>query len=251
MNGHRGQLKTCCRGFILGLALLWAAPLLRADQVLAMLEVGSQTYSNVTVTSKTPRYIVIMHAHGLTSIKLKELSTEVLQQLGYKVELPGSKSPKSFLPQHVEIDPRIKEMQTKAVEQVKAQVQQLSSSKLLWGVLAGIALFYFFGCYCCDLICKKTGQDPGVLVWIPILQTFPMLKAAGMAPWWFLAFLLPVVSVVASIVWCVKICQARGKSGWLAVLLLLPITNLFAFLYLAFADELPEGFRAQQRITFN
>jgi uncharacterized membrane protein YhaH (DUF805 family) len=101
------------------------------------------------------------------------------------------------------------------------------------------------------LICKKIGQEPGVLVWIPILQVFPMLRAAGMSAWWFVALLLPVLSFVATILWCVKICRARGKSSWLGLLLLLPVTNLFTFLYLAFADGSDENEAAPGKITFD
>jgi hypothetical protein len=33
-----------------------------------------------------------------------------------------------------------------------------------------------------------------------------------------------------------KIAKARGKSAWVGVLLLLPVVNVFAFLYLAFSN---------------
>lgn len=45
-----------------------------------------------------------------------------------------------------------------------------------------------------------------------------------------------LVQTIASIVWCFRIVKARGKSLWIAVLMLLPITNLFAFLYLVFSS---------------
>jgi len=50
---------------------------------------------------------------------------------------------------------------------------------------------------------------------------------------WFLA--LPV----AFLVWSVKIAKARAKSAWVAFFLLLPVTNLLAFLYLAFSSAAP------------
>ena len=34
----------------------------------------------------------------------------------------------------------------------------------------------------------------------------------------------------------VKICQARGKSGWLVLLLFIPIANLIFIPYLAFSE---------------
>lgn len=247
---HVGVGKVCCPGFILGAALFFLTVLfLRAEETFPVLQVGSQTYSNVTVTSKTPRYIVIMHSQGLTSIKLKELSQEVLNDLGYKVDPPAPPPRKLALPKTIEIDPKIKEMQAKAVEEVKERVNHLSTG-VLYGVAAGLVALYLFTCYCFMLICKKAGYQPGVLVWVPILQLVPICKAAHMSGWWALGWFLPVVNVLVQIVWSVKICQARGKSGWLAVLLLLPVTSFFTFLYLAFADALDEDDSAPQRISF-
>ena len=67
-----------------------------------------------------------------------------------------------------------------------------------WG---GVALFllYLLMCYCSMLICHKSGHPPGVLVWIPILQLIPLLRAAGMSPAWLLAFLVPVLNIIAQI----------------------------------------------------
>src|SRR3954469_14564739 len=119
---YASQLVTWGRGFFLACAFLLIASVLRAEETFPVLQVGSQTYSNVTVTSKTPRYIVIMHAKGLTSLKLKELPHEVLEQLGYDVGPPPPKERKAILPEKLELDPRITEMQEKTVEEVKGRI---------------------------------------------------------------------------------------------------------------------------------
>ena len=51
--------------------------------------------------------------------------------------------------------------------------------------------------------------------------------------------LVMLMNLVGQIMWCFKITSARGKSIWVAVLLLVPGFSVFAFLYLAFssADE--------------
>jgi len=97
------------------------------------------------------------------------------------------------------------------------------------------------------LICRKAGHPPGLLVWLPWLKLFPMFRAAGMSGWWVLACFVPVLNLMPLLLWPLKIAQARGKSVWIGVLLLLPVFNLFAFLYLAFSngasdeeDEVPE-----------
>jgi len=220
-----------------------------AEETLPVLQVGTHTYSNVTVTTKNPRYIVIMHSEGLASIKLKELSKETLKTLGYKVEEPPPASAtKSFLPQNVELDPKIKDIQEKTVAEIKEFVQRLDS-KMLIAILGGVVLLYLFVCYCFMLICKKAGGEPGVLVWVPLLQVFPLLKAASMSPWCVVLGFVPIINGVVFIIWFVRICRARGKSSWLALSLLLPITSALTFLYLAFADSLAE--EAPARITFN
>jgi apolipoprotein N-acyltransferase len=89
------------------------------------------------------------------------------------------------------------------------------------------------------LICRKAGHPPGALIWVPVLQLFPLLRAAGMSGWWFLAFCVPLLNIVAQVLWCLNIAKARGKSVWVGVLLCLPITYLFAFLYLAFSNGGP------------
>jgi hypothetical protein len=60
-----------------------------------------------------------------------------------------------------------------------------------------------------------------------------------MSGWWFLALLVPLLNLVASVLWCFNIVKARGKSIWVGVLLLLPVTSPFAFLYLAFSNGAP------------
>jgi hypothetical protein len=96
---------------------------------------------------------------------------------------------------------------------------------------------------------EKAGEDAGFLVWLPVFQVFPMLRGAGMSAWWVLAFFVPILNIVASILWCFKIVEARGKSVWIAICLLLPVTNFFAFLYLAFSNG--EAPRADDEFSTN
>jgi hypothetical protein len=124
---------------------------------------------------------------------------------------------------------------------------------------------YLFLCFCFHLICKKAGA-PSPLVWIPLVQMLALYRAAKMSPWWFAPHLVPVVMVVAIpmlplqsipppvligsmfgmaalsfltligwVIWCFKICTARGKSPLAGVGLLLPGVNLVALCYLAFS----------------
>ena len=76
------------------------------------------------------------------------------------------------------------------------------------------------------------------LVWLPLFKQIPLLRAAGISPGWFLAILIPPVYFIVYIVWSFKIARARGKSPFVGLLLLLPVLNVLAFLYLALADKL-------------
>jgi hypothetical protein len=141
--------------------------------------------------------------------------------------------------------PQVKGMEQQVVRTllnnpVTASVKLPEITPTLVAIVGGtlISLYLFFS-YCCMLICKKAGHQAGALVWLPVFQVLPMLRAARMSGWWFLALFVPVLNLVTQILWCIKIVQARDKNGWLALLLLLPLTNIFAFLFLAFADGEP------------
>lgn len=71
------------------------------------------------------------------------------------------------------------------------------------------------------------------LVWFPFFKQLPLFQAAGMSPWWILANFFAPVAIVAYIMWSFKVVQARGKHVIFAVMLLLPLLNFVALLYLA------------------
>ena len=108
---------------------------------------------------------------------------------------------------------------------------------LLLSFCAMLLAIHLFTCYCCKLVVEKAGAEPGIWIWLPLLQLVPMVRAAGMPLLWVLAFFVPVLNVLAAVVWCLKISEVRGKSVWFALLLMLPVTGPFAFLYLAFSNS--------------
>lgn len=230
-----------------------------AEERFALLQIGTRTYTNVTVTTKAKTYIFILHAAGMTSIKTAELSPELKQQLGYAVAGGGKGgtntaavwAKREIAKMNV---PQIKALGLRLGRNWRANPPAglsaigLTGPKLVFAVAAIALLVYLFHCFCCLLICRKTGHPPGALVWVPVLQLVPLIRAAGMSGWWFLGYCIPVLNIVAQVLWSFNIAKARGKSVWVGVLLLLPIASLFAFLYLAFstgatpeADEEPES----------
>jgi thiol-disulfide isomerase/thioredoxin len=66
-----------------GLGLLVTMPALCADEKLPLLKVGSEVYSNVTVTSVTPTDIYFSYSGGMGNGKLKNLDAAMQKHFGY------------------------------------------------------------------------------------------------------------------------------------------------------------------------
>jgi hypothetical protein len=254
MNAFR--VHHCAAGRLAWLALatglmLPLAALAVTEETFDVLQIGTRTYTNVTVTTKAKNYIFILYAGGMANLKIAELPPDLQQRLGYASANPPKSSTNTAA---VWAAREIARLETPQVKEFRKQLDQqwrshlpsdlsaldLIRNKLVWAVLGGMVLLYLFHCYCCMLICQKTGNPAGILVWLPVLQLFPLLRAAGMSGWWFLAYFVPLLNLVPVILWPLKIAMARGKSVWVGVLLLLPVTNFFAFLYLAFSDGKPD-----------
>lgn len=218
------------------------------EQTFALLQIGTQTYTNVTVTTKAKDYIFILYAGGMTSIKVAALPAEVREKLGYAALAKSNatfKGPSAWAKSGVAglESPRIKEIRQDLsrrwhVDKVaRPEFRALFGSGLVLGILALLGVIYLLRSYCFMLICHKAGHPPGVLVWLPVLQFFPLVRAAGMSGWWFVASLLPLLNLVTFVLWSVKIAKARGKSGWVTLFLILPPTYFLAVLYLAFSSS--------------
>jgi hypothetical protein len=209
----------------------------------AALQIGTRTYKNVTVSSKTKTYVVLMHAEGLMNLKVAEMPPELRQTLGYAPEPEKPKSGAAAASSWAEKE--VAKFAPPEVQKLGKSLRERGLGAFAAGMfnpawlavsLCAMLLFHIAFCFCCRLICEKTGNSPGALIWIPVLNLIPMLKAAGMSPGWIVAFVLPLLNIIAQIVWSFKISAARGKSAWVGLLLILPVTGLFAFLYLAFSS---------------
>ena len=246
---RNGRKKIRFRAFLRAPGLLAAVTCLclaapAADLKLPTLKTEHGNFTNVVITGRTDTYIYIRYDGGMRNIKLSDINDDAaLIALGLKaapvevekvapvadVALPATNAP-----------PQIGAAATRYQELALAKWKELESLEVpalvLFSGLAALLGFYLFGCYCLKLICMKAGHDPGGLIWIPVLQMIPAFRAAGMSAWWLLALFIPLLNLVAHILWCFKISSARGKSAWVAIALLLPVFNLFAFLYLAFSD---------------
>jgi hypothetical protein len=186
---------------------------------------------------KTKTAVYIFHSTGICNLKVADLPPETLRQLGYASTSDSVSW--NLAPTNREMAVKqFRSAKKKLNTQLSAGMQRLhTGGDTLMVLFVAVSLvMYLFICYCFSLICTKAGEEPGILVWVPILQILPLLRAAGMSPLWFLAWFVPGLNLVAQIIWCFSITKAREKAAWVAVLLILPVTNLFALLYLAFSD---------------
>jgi hypothetical protein len=216
----------------------------KADLHLDVLKVGTQVYSNVTVTTRAPDYLFIEHSTGLTSVKVADLDEETLTALGYVVKKkvtvsstsdwakrefaklePSGTNLASVLP------PQLMEQWSKTRSLPRLGIQAMAIAA---AVFLGIHLFFS---YCALRICKNAGTEPDFLVWLPAFQLLPLLSAANMSRWWFFGLFVPILNFVAAILWAVKIVKPCGKGTLTTIFLILPVTSLLAFLYLAFSSH--------------
>ena len=68
---------------ILAVLLAGSTLIVRADEKFPVLQVGSDTYTNVTVTKVTATDIFFFHAGGMGNAKIKKLSPELQQHFHY------------------------------------------------------------------------------------------------------------------------------------------------------------------------
>lgn len=222
------------------LALLFMPSASRAvDQTFDLFQTKTDVYSNVTVTTKSKDYIVIQHASGLTSLKVADLSPELHEALGYG-SAKGSQN--GSLTVSAKAKAFVSAIPTKQIEQAwskhapagspSLKLEKLDST-IIFTVLGVFAVLYLFFCYCASLICQKAGKPGGLLVWLPILQYIPLLRAAKMSPLWLLAMFVPILNIIVHIMWSFRIAGVRGQGLFTAIFLILP-TYPLAFMYLAF-----------------
>lgn len=238
----------------LGLILLLAPHTGRAvDETFDLVETKTGVYSNVTVTTKSKDYIVIQHARGMTSLKVKELSPELHEALGYGA-VKGAR--KNSFQITAKAKALVNTISSKEIEQAWSKYSPAGTPALklnptiILAVLGGLFLSYLFFCYCGLLICRKVGKPAGWVMWVPVFQFIPLLRAANMSPLWLLGMCVPLLNIVAHFLWSFRIAGARGQGFWTAVFLILP-TYPLAFVYLAFAggasaaqeNSPPEKFR--------
>ena len=230
----------------------------KAEQTFPVLQTKTGTYTNVTVTKKTKDWIFILHSAGVCNVRASDLTTDERIALGYeappKTTASGEKDEGVTTAETSAAASisRLPHINLAALKQFAADWRQnrkereseikafLNTHVALVSEVLGVSLVvYILFSSIFWMICRKTHIAPGPLVWVPILQLIPLLRAANMPRVWFFAFFVPLINIVAMVVFSIKIVKSRGKSAWVSILLMFPVINLLAMLYLAFSSSAP------------
>src|SRR5262245_16409838 len=65
-----------------GALMLCSQAVLASDEVIPVLDTGSQIYSNVTLISKSATHVFSKHSRGFGGLKINELTSDALKKLG-------------------------------------------------------------------------------------------------------------------------------------------------------------------------
>lgn len=106
---------------------------------------------------------------------------------------------------------------------------------LICGVI-GLAFYVYFA-LALYTIANKTHTENAWMAWIPIIQNILMVNIAKKPIWWALIIIfVPLVNIVFWILAWMAIAEARGKPSWWGIMMIVPVMNLIAPGYLAWAD---------------
>lgn len=212
-----------------------------AEEKLGSLTIDGNTFSNVTIITRTGTHISFEHAGGFASVKLAALPASAQTKVGYRPPAP----PKTMTERLKELtawvhDPRLHALGQEIWQESRAEAERVLAENdrlIINSILGGAICIYLLFCLAAVKICRKTTVRPGLWVWLPGFQWVSLLKAAGMPSWYFFLLLIPPINLLVMIIWCFKICRMRQKSSTLGFLLLVPVINIFVYFYLALSEH--------------
>lgn len=98
--------------------------------------------------------------------------------------------------------------------------------------------FYVVGAIALFKIGKKANVRKPWVAFIPILQTLVLLHVIDKSGWAIFLLLIPVVNIVLTIIWWVKLYLAFSVNVGLIVLsVIIPLAGLVMHLVIAFSDQ--------------
>lgn len=111
----------------------------------------------------------------------------------------------------------------------------MASTVGMFGWLFILAIYFYFSFTMYKIALKTGWNSQAWWAWVPLLNSFLMLKCASKPMWWFLLFMIPIVNLIYfAIVW-IEIAKATGNAPMWGIMMLLPIINFIAVGILAFS----------------
>jgi hypothetical protein len=110
-----------------------------------------------------------------------------------------------------------------------------AGGSLLFLLVIGLAV-YVYSALAMQTIAEKTNTENPWLAWIPIANLILLLNIAKKPIWWIVLCFIPLVNIIIFIMVWMAVAEARGKPGWVGVLLIVPVLGALMPGYLAWAD---------------
>ena len=94
---------------------------------------------------------------------------------------------------------------------------------------------HLFMSFCMKKVCEKVGKDPGIMIWIPIVQLLPIMEVAGMQTWMIVLAILPIANIVFAIMLILGLAKARNKNPGLVFAIAI-FCGIAFWPYMAFSE---------------
>ncbi len=107
----------------------------------------------------------------------------------------------------------------------------LLGSLAIAGVVA--AVLYVYMAVILMVLARKTGTPNGWLAWIPIANVVLLCHIGRRSGWLALLLLIPLVNILVAVWLWMCVAEARGKPSWTGILMIVPVVSLFVPIYLA------------------
>lgn len=105
-----------------------------------------------------------------------------------------------------------------------------------WMFLFIVLIAYGYLSFSIQTIANKTDTENAWMAWVPILNIWLLCEIGGKPGWWVLLMFIPIINIVMTVLIWMAVSDAREKSPFLGVLMLIPFLNLIVPGYLAFSE---------------
>ncbi len=108
---------------------------------------------------------------------------------------------------------------------------------LFFFFVTGSVITYFILAISLQKIAKKTRVSNDWYAWVPLLNLSLLLKIVNKSQSLIFLFFIPVVGFLFGITIWIQLAIKLSKPRWVGVLAAIPFVNVFAMLYLAYAES--------------